>query len=227
MAATAIGRIPMRRPDIRRATAIAAFLLACAESSGATVIVDHVYAGPAAFTVGSTFQIDVRLRWDGEGALRGVFASTFFDSAIFEYVSSTPFRPSILAYADLSDPENPEVIGALSRLGGLQQPGDPANLIRSVQYGGIHPSDPRAATTGSGILITRLTLRVIGAGNATWIGAVLALGDTGAVGDELVVGSSVCVWSDGPCDPVPEAGTALSIGLGLAGLSLRGRRLIA
>lgn len=199
-----------------------------AEPARATVVVDHVFVGPAEFTFGDTFQIDVRLSWDGQGALKGVFSSTTYDPTVIQYVSNTLAPVSILSFVDdqgtPGDPDD-DTATALSRFTtAINQPGDPIGVLRTVQYRAIDPVDPRAATTGAGQRIMTLTFRVIGFGQ-TNIATFVATGDTGAIGDVFVAGASVCIWTDGLCSPpVPEPTAALSIGLGLAGLALFGRR---
>lgn len=204
---------------------VALTALLVAGSAAATVRIDHVVSAGSTTLIGgdptSTVTVQVRLNWDGQGSLNGVFSSTTFDSSVLTLVSNTTAPASILSFTDNSDPENPVVIPGLSRLTTLiQQPGDPASVLRTVQYGAIDPVDPRAATTGAGRLIMTLVFKGTAAGGTTNLSTLIANGDAGAVGDSFVAGSSVSVT----VTPVPEPGTVVLMGLGLAGLGIAGRR---
>lgn len=214
-------------PRVRFLIALLATCL-IAESAGATVRIDHVVRSGALYDpefdvylveFGREFEVDVTASWDGQGALLGVFASTGFDASVLELVSarfgSNAFRGSLFPFVD--EDENPTL---LSRFGQnqLRQPGDPAGTIRTVQYGSLDPIHPGGAGTQ---LVTTLTFRLVGAGQSD-LGTFLAPGDVGAMGDALSVGSAlrVIAW-DGPV--IPEPGTALLLGLGLATLSATSR----
>jgi PEP-CTERM motif len=185
--------------------------LLVAGPAAATVVIDHVATSPVLLPdFGGTFSVQVRLKWDGQGALQGVRTSTTFDPSVIELVSYTTAPASILDFLDDSDPENPEIIPGLSRLTNVIWLPDDASL-GTVQYGGFFPVDPRAATTGDGRLITTLTFRAIGPGQ-TDISALLANDGPGVVGDTFQAGASVRIYV------VPEPGTALLLVIGLAGL---------
>ncbi len=191
------------------AALVALLVVAFSGQSSAVVTIDHAsttLVNPIA--IGQQFTVTVRLNWDGQGALQGVFSSTTFDSTKIQYVSNTTAPSSILSFVDNTDPENVVVIPGLGRFTTLiQQPGDPASVLRTVQYGAIDPVDSRAATTGTGKLIMTLTFQAIANGN-TSISTLVANGDTGALGDTFVAGTTVPVT-------VPEPGQAL---LGLMAL---------
>lgn len=195
--------------------------LLLASTAGATVTINHTTtAASTELAIGDEIKIEVRAAWNGAGALQGIFSSTGFDASVLELVSAcqsgtsctNAFRGSL--FAGMDPDSNPT---SLARFGQnlLQQPGDPAGLIRTVQYGSLTPIDPSGANAN--LLVTVLTFRAVGAGS-TNVGYVLGLGDTGAQGDATAVGSSVAVTV------VPEPGVAMLMGLGLAGLSLAGRR---
>lgn len=202
-----------------------------AEATWATVRIDHAVRSGTVYDpefdvhlveFGRAFEVDVTVGWDGQGALSGVFTSTSFDASVLELVSArfgsnafNAFRGSLFPFVD----EDGNVT-VLSRFGQnqLQQPGDPAGVIRTVQYGSLHPIHPGGARTQ---LVTTLTFRLIGPGQSD-IGTFLAPGDAGALGDALSVGSAlrVVAW-DGPV--IPEPATALLLGLGLATLATTSR----
>jgi len=187
--------------------AVAALLvLSFAGQGQALVTVNHATTAVSPLTIGQEFTVTVRLTWDGNSStLQGVFASTTFDSDVIEYVSNTNFPASILAFVD---PETEDVIPGLSRLGGLQQPGDPGNILPTAQYSGTSPVDTRAATTETGRLLTTITFRAIAEGE-TDIETVIANGDVGATGDDFALGTVAAIQ-------VPEPGQAL---LGLMSLA--------
>lgn len=197
---------------------------------------------------GALVRVDVRLVWDGATSpalpgLQGIFSSTAFDPSILTFVSACKTTAascttanegaaaSILAkvVAGPPDPDSGEpttiILSGFDRLGGngsdlrtlAAQPGDPASIIRSVQYGGINPLDSRQATSAAGILVTRLTFTAANAGIVN-IATFLAQGDNGATGDTFAIGTGVQVTV------IPEPGTVVLMGLGLAGLGLAGRR---
>ena len=186
---------------------------------------------------GSPIQVDVKIVWDGAGSLQGIFSSTAFDPSVLSFVSACRNTAasctvanggavaSVLGAVDLSDPSSPIVFPGLGRLGGngsdlrtlAAQPGDPASIIRSVQYGGLAPLDPFQATLPAGVLVTRLLFTANNAGIVN-LATFLAQGDSGAVGDAFQAGTGVQVTV------VPEPGTVVLMGLGLAGLGLAGRR---
>jgi len=188
--------------------------LVAAGSASASVRIDHVLSTGGTVLdyedlfPGNEIAVDVYATWTGEGALNGIFVSTGFESTIFQLVSAQhsptrPFSPTLFASI-----EEPDSVSALVRLGGLQQPGDPSGIARSVQYGATSPIEPAGAGTN---FVTRLTFQVLWPGGFGSIGAVLAAGDTGAMGDALVPGSRITF--------APEPSAALLVGLGLAGLS--------
>ncbi len=187
---------------------------------------------------GSPIQVDVKIVWDGAGALQGIFSSTAFDPSVLSFVSACKntaavctvanggAATSVLGAVDLSDPSSPIVYPGLGRLGGngsnlltlAAQPGDPASIIRSVQYGGLAALDPFQATLPAGVLVTRLVFTGNNAGGVVDLSTFLAQGDSGATGDTFQIGTGVQVTV------VPEPGTVVLMGLGLAGLGLAGRR---
>jgi len=199
---------------------VALTALLVAGSASATVRIDNSSTTPngTVLALGETIAVQVRLNWNGTGALQGVFASTTWDASVFELVSNTTRPASILSFVEVDEEGNTNVIPGLNSLGGNNQPGDPTNILRSVQYGGTAPVDARAATTGTGRLIMTITLRAIGGSPNTSVITTLANGDSGATGDDFVIGNSVSV------SVIPEPGTALLMGLGLMGLGLAGRR---
>ena len=187
---------------------------------------------------GSPVQVDVKIVWDGAGSLQGIFSSTVYDPSILTFVSACRNTAasctvanagavaSVLGAVDLTDPGNPVVFPGLGRLGGngsdlrtaAAQPGDPGSIIRTVQYGGLSPLDPFQATSAAGVLVTRLLFtagQTVGVVNVT---PFLAQGDSGATGDTFQAGTGVQITV------VPEPGTVVLMGLGLAGLGLAGRR---
>lgn len=190
--------------------------LLVAGSAGATVSVNNATVGNTTLNIGDTIAITVRLVWDGQGALQGVFTSTGYDASVLEFVSATAAPASVLSFTD-PDPD----IGLIPGMNRLLAPGILNGALRTVQYAvGAADAfvDPRAANAPTGRLITTLTFRALGAGS-TSVASIIATGDA-ISGDTFGGGTSVNVT----VNPIPEPGTALLMGLGLAGLGLAGRR---
>jgi len=193
-----------------------------AGSAAALVTVTHTAVGSTTdLAIGSAVTIRVTASWDGEAGLFSLFSSTASgdasvlvgESAVSGANPSPSFRGSLFAFTD-GDTGDSTSLGRFGQ-GQLRQAVDGANVIRSVQYGSLVPILPGGAAQNQ--LVATLTFRAVGAGTTT-IGYFLALGDTGAQGNGTVVGAPVTVTV------IPEPGTALLMGLGLAGLGLAGRR---
>jgi hypothetical protein len=193
---------------------VAMTVLLAAGSASATVSVNNSSAANGSIlNLGDTFTVAVNVVWDGAGTLQGIFTSTGYDESVIEFVSATSAPGSILGYFD---PDTGDIIPGLNR---LLQPSIIGGALRTVQYGAGSAeasADPRAANAPAGRLITTLTFRAIGAGS-TDIAAIIAGGDSIA-GDAFGGGTAVSVTV------IPEPGTALLMGLGLAGLGFAGRR---
>lgn len=199
---------------------VALTALLVAGSAAATVTVNHsTSAASTTLNVGDSIAIQVRISWDGQGQLQGVFSSTAADSSVLAGESAVSganlYRGSIFAFTDL-DTGDSTSLGRFGQ-GQLRQAVDPVGVVRSIQYGSLVPI--QAGGAASNVLVTTITFRAVAPGT-TSVGYFLAPADTGAQGDSLVVGTSVTVT----VNPIPEPGTALLMGLGLAGLGLAGRR---
>jgi len=179
-------------------------------SANALVTTAHSNDAGGLLAQGATFNVDVNVTYDGNdgGApLTGVFQSATWDANELSLVSATNAGFSILC-------------GSLGCLGKLSDPGsfpgDPANSIRTVQFGANVGQAGNAGTS----FVTTLTFQVIGGlDGVANVDVFLNSGDGNLGG-----GGSASIGTSVDYVPIPEPGTALLMGLGLAGLGLAGRR---
>lgn len=199
-------------------TLAAISMVLIAGSASALVSVSHSSAADGTTLLpGDTFTVDVAVSWDGAGTLSGVFSSTGFDDSVVQFVSADWFGLGETASSVFDVFPPPVFLPGLGRLGGISFAGDPASLVRTVQYGIAPPGSANALGAAANVLITTLTFEAVGGGSTT-IGTVFGTADVGAAGDAFDGGADVVV------NVVPEPGTALLMGLGLAGLAAAGRR---
>jgi len=190
--------------------AIAIGLSSAAASAGIIVSYDNDAAGPLA--VGDTVNVDVNVSYDGNPPeLTGIFTSTEWDSSVLSLQGFTSAPFAIFFGSD-------GFLANVAQPGNF--PGDPAGSLRTIQFG-ANPGQFGGA--GPATLITTLTFEVVGLGSGDVSGTLLT-GDgvfttAGVVesGSVTLGGTSIAI--------VPEPGTALLMGLGLAGLGVAGRRV--
>jgi hypothetical protein len=175
-------------------------------AANAAVSVSHfVTAGTV--PVGGTFDVDVIAAYDGSPILTGIFVSAGWDPTELSLVSASdaPFNIFFGAEGSLAKFSDP-----------TQFAGDPAGTIRTIQFGATP-----GQFGGSGAFdITTLTFTVIGGTDGVANIDVTQLSGDGNLGG----GGSASVSTSVDYVPVPEPGTALLMGLGLAGLGYAGRR---
>ena len=190
-------------------------LLLFGASSASAVQVFLGTPSKTSIVVGETFSIQFRLNTEGATDVTSVFTSIFADPAVlgFDHGAS----PLNILY----NSSNFEALSRVSQPVAVVDPLDPAPI------GGVHAANFATPTpTGSGVASANTLLAnvfFIGvAPGSTVISAAALSGDT-------ITRSALAVsYSTGPDSAlitvVPEPGTALLMGLGLAGLGLAGRR---
>jgi hypothetical protein len=203
------------------AVAAAIFLasLMAASAASALVTVRHRRVGPIV-EFGGTFEIDVTLENDGLTPLTGVFVSASWGTSVLQLQRASASGPFGIFFGPS---------GFLQRVASPGVfPGDPAGTIRTIQYGA---GPGQSAGGGDEVSIATLIFLVVGAGSAD-VSIVLNNGDgvLGAGGVSLpspsvcFIGFSAFVGDGDPgrevrgagCPPIPEPGTGLLLGLGLA-----------
>ena len=179
-----------------------------AATASATVTVTHVdNSGGALHNLMDFFTIDVNVDYNGVGTpLTGIFQSAAWDASEVAFVSATNAPWSIF----------PGAGGYLSKLSDpVSYSGDAPNTLRTVVFG-LEPG--QYASAGPTTLITTLTFQIIGGlDGVADIAVHQSLGD-GNSGGGTQVGIDAAVLY-----VVPEPGTALLMGLGLATLGARRR----
>lgn len=191
-------------------------------TASALVTVDATTAAVSPMHVGDTFDVDISVTWDGADSLIGIFSSHTWDNTQLVLLGAV-------------FPNNPQFETApIIFKGGSYEPGltrlgtiaagiagdDLSSTARTVQYGAPPPFI--SGVSAESELITRLTFQIIGGigeGPVEIVGALL-LGDNGAgrvggvvIPDDFAFGSKISIVV------IPEPGTALLMGLGLAGLA--------
>ena len=194
---------------IKLFTAVAAALLV-AGSAQALVSLSTPDDLSGALAPGATFTINLDVNYDGSPAsLTGIFVSAQWDPSVIQLTSAVSPNFTILFggtgfLSKLSDPFNAS--------------GDPAGTIRAISYG-ANPG--QTAGAGAAPATTTLTFEAIG-GGSTSVDLVYLTGDGIIAGGDTVQDPSLL--GPGISVVVPEPGTALLMGLGLAGLAGAGRR---
>jgi len=181
-----------------------------AASANALVTVTHVSDAVGVQDQGAIFNVDIVTGYDGlDGNLQGIFTSASWDTSELALINV----PTASNFAIFFGPS-----GFLSKIADPGVfPGDPAGTIRTIQYGAAPGQEGGA---GADVVITTLQFQVIGGlDGVANIDVFLNSGD-------LIVGGTTSSFAGASVDyvPVPEPGTALLMGLGLAGLGLAGRR---
>jgi hypothetical protein len=186
--------------------------LSAASATALTSVTHSNNTGGAILTPGAIFDVDVTLSFDGGNSLTGAFTSAGWDPNQLTLIGNTPAPFAIFFGAT----------GFLAKVVDPSSfPGDAAGTIRSVQFGA---GPNQAAGAGAPVLITTLTFLVVAAGDGiAEIDVVLNAGDGcfGTLGAPCAPGDFL---TSGTAVLVPEPGTALLMGLGLAGLAYAGRR---
>jgi hypothetical protein len=188
-----------------------------AASATALTSVSHENGPGGDLFPGDIFTIDVIAANDGLSVLTALGTSAGWDPTQLTFVSATsaPFNIFFGAFGSLA---------RVADAGGVF-PGDDAGTVRTIQFG-ANPGQ-QGGSFGSPQLITTLTFQVTtGAvpNPAEPIDVVFNAGD-GCGGVAIPAAACTDFTTSGiTVSIIPEPGTALLMGLGLAGLGYVGRR---
>jgi hypothetical protein len=196
---------------IAKTLAVAMVVLA-ATSAGA---VNIFFGAPTATELnpGDVFSITLRMDTEGDTQINAVGVSVFADPSLFAFVSGT--SPGQILF-------NTSTFEGVPR---ISQPftleSDPEGLVRAASFVAATPSGVGSANQ----LLATLTFQAVGPGTMT-LQSLFAQGDNIASNSVglIDIPGAVTFQESAAITVVPEPGTALLMGLGLAGLAAAGRR---
>lgn len=202
------GEIKMRLMMINLLT-VGLMLFSAASASAINIFLNPpTPTGP--LNPGDQFSIDLILDTEGETEITSVFVSVQVDPTVLSFVGGT--SPGQILFN----------FGTFSGIGRVSEPftlaSDPDGLVRAASFAALSPS----GQAESAQLLATLTFEAVGAGTSA-ISGLIAQGDDVTVSGASVAGS-VTFGPGQTMEVVPEPGTALLMGLGLAGLTAAGRR---
>jgi hypothetical protein len=205
----------MMRLFIVKSLMVGLLLFSASSASAINMFVSNLSA--TTVNIGDTFTIQLRMNTEGETHITTVFSSTQTgDPSIVSFVSGVSpgqilFNTS--TFEGVGKVQNPS--------DGV--PGDAPGRVRAANFATTNPAGSGVASANQ--LLSTLTFVATAAGTTT----ISPLVETGTNPDSISV-SQINVTADVSTGPglsitvVPEPGTALLMGLGLAGLGLAGRR---
>jgi hypothetical protein len=201
-----------------RISALAAVLILSNLVVSSTASAIMLFMSPPTATslaLGDTFTIELRMATEGETHITSVFASVIVENPnVLAFVGGT--SPGAILF-NFSTYEG--LVRATQPVDGV--PGDAPGRIRAASFASL-------VGMGTGIsspneLLATLTFQVIGAGFSS-ISPLLIVGSDEITVARLSVTGSVTVVPGPTVGWVPEPGTGLLVGLGLAGLGITRRR---
>lgn len=194
-------------------------------SASALVTIGQSTSAVGPLDINDTFTVNILLSWNGTATsgLTGIFASHQWSNTQLQLNSASITLGTMVFETKPVPLKGTSYAPQLSRLGSIASGiagDDLTQTARTIQYaqGAVMALAPSSAKTNE--IITVLTFQVIGAGDGfAEIDPVLLIGD-GFIGDAGVLAPGIVL----EINAIPEPGTALLMGLGLAGLAAAGRR---
>jgi hypothetical protein len=212
-------RRKMMRLFIVKALMVGLLLFSASSASAINLFMANLTAvGP--LQIGDTFSIQLRLNTEGETGINLLYASTqTSDPSVVSFVSGVSPAAILVTFTTSGVPVS--VARNAQPQDGV--PGDAAGRVRAASFGSPDPSGGSSANQ----LLSTLTFVATGAGTTSIAPLVETM--TAANNDRVDVNgvnvtASVTTGPGLEVTVVPEPGTALLMGLGLAGLGVAGRR---
>jgi len=193
-------------------------LLLLSASTASAISLSLANPSATTITLGETVTVDLLLDTEGETQITSVFTSVGNDNS-FALSFTSGVSPGQILFNTVSFEGVARVSNPVDGV-----PGDAAGRIRAASFA-------TATVTGSGIasanqLLATLTFTGTEVGFANLVALAIVGSDEVTVATLSVTGDVGLGESIG-INVIPEPGTALLMGLGLAGLTAAGRRRIA